>query len=208
MTIFSKLRRAKQAADDQKGKKAAATESKPPAAPYKHIPTHAASDALLGAPASWRERDKKAIQDQHLKRAQSNPTRNQSSLSNVTNLSQDRTLTSTDRARAATDARKHYSADWVSSSTSSHRTSQLASVGRASTAIHPVNSQRRNSDLSPRSPNMRRNRLDGLEAVPQAATSRGSKTVVHPYSGLEDSLKDFKFDLPSSGGELVIGNID
>ena len=205
MAIFSRLRKAKQAADNQKGKMAATAESKPPAAPYKHIPTHAASDALLGAPATWREQDKKAIQDQHLKRAQSNLARNRSSLSNVTTLNHDQTFTSSDRAHATTDARKQYSGDWISSSIS-HRASQLASVGRATTTNHPINSQRPITDLTPRSSNMRSNRLDVLAEMPQTA-SPGDSIPVHPYSGVERPSKDFKFHLPLSRGELVMGNM-
>jgi hypothetical protein len=113
MSIFSKLRRAKQAADGQKEKKAAAADVKPPPAPYKHVPTHAATDALLGAPATWREEDKKAIKAQHQKR-QYNLSRNQSSLSNVTTLNRDQSFTSMDRSLGPAEPRKHYSVDWAS----------------------------------------------------------------------------------------------
>jgi len=45
MAFFTKFKKAKDAAVEHK-KAAAAQETKPPAAPYRHIPTHAAQDAL------------------------------------------------------------------------------------------------------------------------------------------------------------------
>lgn len=49
MAFFTKFKKAKEAAVEHK-KIAAAQESKPPAAPYRHIPTHAAQDALNAHP--------------------------------------------------------------------------------------------------------------------------------------------------------------
>jgi hypothetical protein len=49
MKFFSKLRKAKGAAEEYK-KAAAAQEEPKPRVPYKHIPTHAAQDALASAP--------------------------------------------------------------------------------------------------------------------------------------------------------------
>ncbi|KAF2819306.1 hypothetical protein CC86DRAFT_144471 [Ophiobolus disseminans] len=51
MAFFTKFKKAKEAAIEHK-KTAAAQESKPPAAPYKHIPTHAAQDALNAQPTT------------------------------------------------------------------------------------------------------------------------------------------------------------
>jgi hypothetical protein len=51
MKFFSKLRKAKGAAEEYK--KAAAVQEEPkPRVPYKHIPTHAAQDAMASAPTS------------------------------------------------------------------------------------------------------------------------------------------------------------
>lgn len=49
MKFFSKLRKAKGAAEEYK-KAAAAQEEPKPKVPYKHVPTHAAQDALASAP--------------------------------------------------------------------------------------------------------------------------------------------------------------
>ncbi|KAF2026939.1 hypothetical protein EK21DRAFT_91949 [Setomelanomma holmii] len=49
MALFSKFKKAKEAAVEHK-KSAAAQEAKPPAAPYKHVPTHAEQDALAAQP--------------------------------------------------------------------------------------------------------------------------------------------------------------
>lgn len=81
MSIFSKIKGAKKAAD--KHKKAKSTEipveQKDVPVPYRHIPTHAAIDALTGAPASWREEDRAAIKYQHHRRSMI--TRNNSAMS-------------------------------------------------------------------------------------------------------------------------------
>ena len=67
MSIFSKIKGSKQAAQKHK----AAQASTPPTAaptPYRHIPTHAAFDALTGAPAGWKAEDRPAIQEANRKR--------------------------------------------------------------------------------------------------------------------------------------------
>lgn len=86
MSIFSKIRGAKKAADEHKGAKAQSNGNddthKP--VPYRHLPTHAAIDALSGAPSSWKAQDKSAIKAQHKRR--SAMSRNSSSLSTVTTM--------------------------------------------------------------------------------------------------------------------------
>jgi hypothetical protein len=52
---MSKLKGAKKAADTHKAKMEA--RDKPEAAPYKHVPTHAATDAMTSAPAGWKAED-------------------------------------------------------------------------------------------------------------------------------------------------------
>jgi len=85
MSIFSKLRNAKKAADKHKGAKAV-VETKP-VTPYKHVPTHAAIDALSGAPSSWQHSDRDSIRYQNEKRrSQMGMVRNYSGLSNATSI--------------------------------------------------------------------------------------------------------------------------
>ncbi|TKA79363.1 hypothetical protein B0A49_01010 [Cryomyces minteri] len=79
MSIFSKIKGAKQAADQHKAAPAAA-DDKPKLAPYKHVPTHAAVDALSGAPSSWKAEDRERIIAQNKRR--SAMTRTNSDLSN------------------------------------------------------------------------------------------------------------------------------
>ncbi|KAI9696438.1 MAG: hypothetical protein M1836_005716 [Candelina mexicana] len=69
MSIFSKLRGAKKAAAEHK--KAETKNEEPVRKPekYKHIPTHAAIDALSGAPSSWKAEDRSKIQAQHKRRS-------------------------------------------------------------------------------------------------------------------------------------------
>ncbi|KAI9779936.1 MAG: hypothetical protein M1839_007092 [Geoglossum umbratile] len=69
MSIFSKLRAAKRAADEVKGaQKDSKNQTK--SAPYKHVPTHAAVDALSGAPSAWKAQDVPLIKAQHRRRSQ------------------------------------------------------------------------------------------------------------------------------------------
>ncbi|MCJ1399772.1 hypothetical protein MMC11_002975 [Xylographa trunciseda] len=84
MSIFSKFSRAKRAAEKHKSLKAAKEEPKE-SAPYKHVPTHAAVDALLGAPSSWQHEDREAIRFQNDKR-RSQMIRSSSHLSNATSI--------------------------------------------------------------------------------------------------------------------------
>ncbi|KAL8827666.1 MAG: hypothetical protein Q9170_006924 [Blastenia crenularia] len=81
MSIFAKIRTAKKAADKHKQAKATEVpvEKKDIPVPYRHIPTHAAVDALTGAPSSWREEDRAAIKHQHKRRSMM--TRNSSAMS-------------------------------------------------------------------------------------------------------------------------------
>ncbi|KAL8996006.1 MAG: hypothetical protein Q9169_004387 [Polycauliona sp. 2 TL-2023] len=81
MSIFSKIKGAKKAADKHKHAKSSEVpvEIKNTPVPYRHVPTHAAVDALTGAPASWREEDRAAIKHQHKRRSMM--TRNSSNLS-------------------------------------------------------------------------------------------------------------------------------
>lgn len=83
MSIFSKLSRAKKAAKNHKE----AQQGPPPETvdkpvPYRHVITHAAIDALSGAPSSWREADRLAIKATNEKR-KSAVTRNSSNLSST-----------------------------------------------------------------------------------------------------------------------------
>ena len=84
MSIFSKIRGAKKAADQHKGVKTqkGGDENTDKPIPYRHRPTHAAIDALSGAPSSWKAQDRTAIKAQYKRR--SAMSRNGSSLSTVT----------------------------------------------------------------------------------------------------------------------------
>ncbi|KAL8692812.1 MAG: hypothetical protein Q9218_002227 [Villophora microphyllina] len=81
MSIFSKIKGAKKAADKHKAARATEVpaEVKDVPVPYRHVPTHAAVDALTGAPSSWREEDRAAIKYQHKRRSMI--TRNSSAMS-------------------------------------------------------------------------------------------------------------------------------
>ncbi|KAF2638494.1 hypothetical protein P280DRAFT_71615 [Massarina eburnea CBS 473.64] len=53
MSIFSRFRKAKKAAEEHKKAVAAQAEVEPPQSPYRHIPTHAAQDALAATPTTF-----------------------------------------------------------------------------------------------------------------------------------------------------------
>ncbi|KAL2065610.1 hypothetical protein VTL71DRAFT_3280, partial [Oculimacula yallundae] len=69
MSIFSKFKGAKKAAKDHKAaeKQKEATDT---VVPYKHTPTHAAVDALSGAPSSWSRNDAGRIKAEHKRRSE------------------------------------------------------------------------------------------------------------------------------------------
>ena len=85
MSIFSKFRNAKKAAEKAKKAQAAKDHEVEQPVPYKHVPTHAAIDALSGAPSSWQLEDRDAIRVQNEKR-RSQMIRNYSGLSTATSV--------------------------------------------------------------------------------------------------------------------------
>ncbi|KAF4621642.1 hypothetical protein G7Y89_g14506 [Cudoniella acicularis] len=70
MSVFSRIRQSKKAAKEHKAKAAAAEAPKVVKVPYKHVPTHAAVDALSGAPSSWKHTDRSKIKEHHQRRSQ------------------------------------------------------------------------------------------------------------------------------------------
>ncbi|KAG0650556.1 hypothetical protein D0Z07_3268 [Hyphodiscus hymeniophilus] len=59
-------------------------DAEPVKAQYKHVPTHAAFDALSGSPASWSHGDRPKIREQNKRRSELAMSRTGSSLSTVT----------------------------------------------------------------------------------------------------------------------------
>lgn len=70
MSIFSHLRRSRQQAKEHTAKVAEQRRKEEDKIPYKHIPTHAAADAIASAPPSWREEaDRPKIIEQNRRRS-------------------------------------------------------------------------------------------------------------------------------------------
>lgn len=65
MSILGKIKGAKKAADQHKAQVASTVEETPKPAPYVHTPTHAAIDALTGAPSTWKAEDREQIKMQN-----------------------------------------------------------------------------------------------------------------------------------------------
>lgn len=78
----------KKAAKEVKDKKMIEKQKEEAAAkvPYKHVPTHAAVDALSGAPSTWQKEDRSKIKAHHQRRSQMVISRTGSSLSTVSYL--------------------------------------------------------------------------------------------------------------------------
>ncbi|KAG4027092.1 hypothetical protein MFRU_033g00620 [Monilinia fructicola] len=92
MSIFSKIKSSKKAAQQHKEKATAEEQQQKQAEeavakiPYKHVPTHAAVDALSGAPSSWKNEDRSKIREHHKRRGQMTISRTHSTLSNVSSM--------------------------------------------------------------------------------------------------------------------------
>jgi hypothetical protein len=69
MSIFSKIQRSRKAAKEHKGKQAETQRAQAESVPYRHVPTHAAIDAINLAPASWRKHDKVRIVEENRRRS-------------------------------------------------------------------------------------------------------------------------------------------
>ena len=85
MSVFSKIKLSKRAAKQHKEKEKE-KDAEPVKVVYKHIPTHAAFDALNGAPPSWKHDDRTKIKEQHKRRSEMAISRTGSSLSTVSYL--------------------------------------------------------------------------------------------------------------------------
>ncbi|TLS30294.1 hypothetical protein PpBr36_02968 [Pyricularia pennisetigena] len=69
MSVFGRFKKGRQAAKEHKAglaEKQKAEEQKPA---YRHVPTHAAIDALAGAPSSWRDDDRVRIVEENRRRS-------------------------------------------------------------------------------------------------------------------------------------------
>ncbi|KAL7928484.1 hypothetical protein V8C35DRAFT_231513 [Trichoderma chlorosporum] len=69
MSIFSRMRKSRQQAKEHNAKVAEQEKKEIQKVPYKHVPTHAATDAIASAPPSWREADRQKIQEQNRRRS-------------------------------------------------------------------------------------------------------------------------------------------
>lgn len=82
MSVFSKILASRKAAKEHKNK-VAEKEKEPAKVVYKHVPTHAAVDALSGAPSSWKHEDRPKIKEHHKRRSEMVISRTGSSLSHM-----------------------------------------------------------------------------------------------------------------------------
>jgi hypothetical protein len=69
MSVFSMIKRGRQAARDHNAKQAEAKKKEEGKVQYKHVPTHAAIDAMGSGPASSRESDRARILEQNRRRS-------------------------------------------------------------------------------------------------------------------------------------------
>ncbi|KAI1074931.1 hypothetical protein F5B20DRAFT_419046 [Whalleya microplaca] len=69
MSVFSLIKRGRAQAKEHNTKKAEKVKEKPADVPYRHVVTHAAIDALSGAPSSWKYEDRPRIMEQNKRRS-------------------------------------------------------------------------------------------------------------------------------------------
>lgn len=69
MSVFSRIKRSRQQAKEHSQKQADKAKEEPPKEPYRHIPTHAAIDALSAAPPGWKQDDRPKIMEQNRRRS-------------------------------------------------------------------------------------------------------------------------------------------
>ncbi|KAK3898766.1 hypothetical protein C8A05DRAFT_18708 [Staphylotrichum tortipilum] len=69
MSVFSMIKRGRRAAKEHRAEQAKKEKEESQKAPYKHVPRHAATDAMSGGPAGWRENDRHRIVEQNRRRS-------------------------------------------------------------------------------------------------------------------------------------------
>ncbi|KAI2635519.1 hypothetical protein GGS21DRAFT_539099 [Xylaria nigripes] len=69
MSVFSIMKRGRAQAKEHNAKQADKEKAEAVKLPYKHIPTHAAADALATAPSSWKQDDRSRIKEQNQRRS-------------------------------------------------------------------------------------------------------------------------------------------
>ncbi|KAK9435374.1 hypothetical protein VB005_10171 [Metarhizium brunneum] len=69
MSIFAHIKKSRQQAKEHNAKLVEQKKKESDQVPYKHVPTHAATDAFASAPPSWREADRSRIIEQNRRRS-------------------------------------------------------------------------------------------------------------------------------------------
>lgn len=69
MSLFSIIKRGRQAAKEHAAKQAEKQKAEAAKAPYKHVPKHAAADAISTGPSGYRESDRPKIAEQNRRRS-------------------------------------------------------------------------------------------------------------------------------------------
>ncbi|KAI1274378.1 hypothetical protein F5Y07DRAFT_401464 [Xylaria sp. FL0933] len=69
MSVFSIIRRGRAQAKEHNAKQADKEKAEAVKLPYKHVPTHAAIDAIATAPSSWKQDDRPKIREQNRRRS-------------------------------------------------------------------------------------------------------------------------------------------
>ncbi|KAI0396206.1 hypothetical protein F5Y17DRAFT_125684 [Xylariaceae sp. FL0594] len=69
MSVFSIIKRGREQAKEHTAKQAERVKEESAKLPYKHVPTHAAADALATAPAHWKQEDISKIREQNRRRS-------------------------------------------------------------------------------------------------------------------------------------------
>ncbi len=69
MSVFSIIKRGRAQAKEHSAKQADKDKVEAVKLPYRHVPTHAATDAIATAPSSWKQGDRSKIREQNRRRS-------------------------------------------------------------------------------------------------------------------------------------------
>ncbi|APA07346.1 hypothetical protein sscle_02g021160 [Sclerotinia sclerotiorum 1980 UF-70] len=194
MSIFSKIKGSKKAAQQHKEKTIAdenqkKSEEEVTKVPYKHIPTHAAIDALSGAPSSWKNEDRTKIREHHKRRGQMTISRTHSTLSTVSSMSN--TIESSSVAPSLPRAISHdsYNPTWNNRvGDMSYLTEKLQSRTQQPTKSKPLN--------------------HGIDSAigRSPLSSRGQSEATSPVTSSRNSTKTSSSSSSSSCDDLEIAS--
>ncbi|KAJ9639342.1 hypothetical protein H2201_004079 [Coniosporium apollinis] len=188
MSFFKRMKNAKAAADQHKRSASQAEAAKP--VPYKHVPTHAAQDAMAGAPSNWNSAENKArIIAQNKRRSAMSRTNSEQTLNSrpltyaSKNSASDLSIESVMHRQ---EQHPSYHASSHSRATSLAQSGYMAHGGAAKKQMHYFNHSTASSSAMKRSP-LSTPFTEREDDYPVAHSSSGSTKTSSSGSGTTSS---------------------